>query len=80
MNKTNALANLEAAGINVALSKNGELTKAGPAFAQALRKPSTNGLFYKSTHFFRQLTKASPLIRNLNSVSIKNIWQAKMAL
>lgn len=80
MNRTNALARLEAAGINVALLKNGELAKVGSAIAQALRKPSTDGLFYESPNIFRQLTKTSPLIRNLNSDSIKNIWQARMAL
>lgn len=53
MNRTNALAKLEAAGINVALLKNGELAKVGSAIAQALRKPSTNGLFYESPNIFR---------------------------
>lgn len=33
MNRTNALARLEAAGINVALLKNGELAKVGSAIA-----------------------------------------------
>ena len=77
MSNTSLLAQLKAAGIDVTLLSNGSIAKIGPAIAKALGwKNDIESLAMYSPDVTKKLNQTSPLLRNLNSDFINDIWRA----